>query len=99
MGDMNAKITGLAMKKGFSPFNMDVPVNERTGRVVGYMPEHSDEVLKILKDVHGIIDDCIRETYEAEDEVPLVKLQSYFGILGSSYVYHSDSDINASLLL
>jgi hypothetical protein len=99
VGDMNAKITGLAMKKGFSPFNMDVPVNERTGRVVGYMPEHSDEVLKILKDVHGIIDDCIRETYEAEDEVPLVKLQSYFGILGSSYVYHSDSDINASLLL
>ena len=51
MGDMNAKITGLAMKKGFSPVNMDVPVNERTGRVVGYMPEHSDEVLKILKDV------------------------------------------------
>ena len=97
--DMNAKITGLAMRKVFSPFNMDVPMNERTGRKVGYMPEHSDEVLKILKTIHGIIDDCVRETYQAEDEVPLSKLQSYFDILGSSYVYHSDSDIDASLLL
>jgi hypothetical protein len=99
MWDMNAKITGFAMRKGFSPFNMGVPVNERTGREVGDMREHSDEVLKILKTIHGIIDDCVRETYQAEDEVPLSKLQSYFDILGSSYVYHSDSDIDASLLL
>jgi len=96
---MNAKITGLAMRKVFSPFNMDVPMNERTGRKVGYMHERSDEVLKMLKDIHGIIDDCVRETYEAEDEVPLSKQQSYFHLLGTSYVYYSDSDIDASLLL
>lgn len=61
--------------------------------------EHSDEVLKVLKTIHGVIDDCVRETYQAEDEVPLSKIQSYFGLLGSAYAHYSESDIDASLLL
>ncbi len=61
--------------------------------------EQSDEVLKVLKTIHGVIDDCIRETYQAEDEVPLSTIQSYFDILGSAYAHHSESDIDESLLL
>ena len=61
--------------------------------------EHSDEVLEVLNMIHGAIDDCIRETYQAEDEVPLSTIQSYFDILGSAYAHHSESDIDESLLL
>ena len=61
--------------------------------------EHSDEVLEVLVTIHGVIDDCIRETYQAEDEVPLSTIQSYFDILGSAYAHRSESDIDESLLL
>ena len=61
--------------------------------------EHCDEVLKVLKTIHDVIDDCVRETYQAEDEVPLSTIKSYFDILGSAYAHRSESDIDESLLL
>ncbi|MHA2136073.1 MAG: hypothetical protein ACXAEN_18415 [Candidatus Thorarchaeota archaeon] len=63
------------------------------------MSEYSGGLSKLLKAIHGLIDGCVKETYETQDEIPLSTLQSYFGILGSSYAHHSESDVNSSLLL